>query len=207
MKLKKGSKEAKAFMAKIRAKRGTTKKVTAKKLGATKKDIITYKVVQNKNFGDYRVQKYINNIFDNEIDKNLTKAQAEKIKKRFTTPKKVGSTLKLTPKENRLGATEKDYKTRSKSDSHKDTKSHNVNIRVVSGIGSLDFLHKEIMNTDMLIKNYERGIEGNNSYLKTITAPFEKNQVKKQTIFFKSKLAYYKKTLRELKKIYQKYNG
>lgn len=91
MKLKKGSKEAKAFMAKIRAKRSTTKKVTARK-----------KVIVRK-----------------------------KVK-----PKKVGSILKLTPKETRLGATDKDTKTRAKS-YHSDKKSHNVNIRVVSGINGV----------------------------------------------------------------------
>jgi hypothetical protein len=89
MKLKKGSKEAKAFMAKIRAKKGTAKKVVKQSI------------------------------------------------KKPTTTKKVGSNLKFTPKENRLGATEKDYKTRSKSDLHKDNKSHNVNIKVVSGIGTV----------------------------------------------------------------------
>jgi hypothetical protein len=91
MKLKKGSKEAKAFMAKIRAKRGTTKKVTARKKVVAKKKV---------------------------------------------APKKVGSTLKFSPKETRLGATEKDLKTRSKS-YHKDTKSHNVKISVMSGINGI----------------------------------------------------------------------
>ncbi len=88
MRFKKGSKEAKAFMAKLRAAKGKSKKVGANK----------------------------------------------KLKK--LTPKKVGSTLKLTPKETRLGATKKDFKPKSKS-YHKDTKSHNVNIRVVSGIGNV----------------------------------------------------------------------
>jgi hypothetical protein len=83
MKLKKGSAAAKAYMAKIRAKRGN-KKVVAKKVAA----------------------------------------------------KKVGSTLILNPKEKRLGAVNKDLNTRAKS-YHKDTKSHNVNIRVVSGIGTV----------------------------------------------------------------------
>jgi hypothetical protein len=83
MKLKKGSAAAKAYMAKIRAKRGN-KKVVAKKVAA----------------------------------------------------KKVGSTLILNPKEKRLGAVNKDLNTRAKS-YHKDTKSHNVNIRVVSGINGI----------------------------------------------------------------------
>ena len=58
--------------------------------------------------------------------------QLELFKK--TAAKKVGSTLKLHKKEMRLGITPK---TRSKTSDpksyHKDTKSHNVNIRVISG--------------------------------------------------------------------------
>jgi hypothetical protein len=97
MRFKKGSKEAKAFMAKLRAAKGKSKKVGANK----------------------------------------------KLKK--LTPKKVGSTLKLTPKETRLGATEKDFKPKSKF-YHKDTKSHNVNIRVISGFNELTAKQKTLYN-------------------------------------------------------------
>jgi len=135
---------------------------------------------RNGNAGSY---------FENEIEK--------------INNSKVGSTLKLKANEKRLGATPKDAKTKSKN-YHKDTKSHNVNIRVMSGIGSIDYLHKEILETIRLIELYERGIQGNNEYLKVITSTFEKKKVRNQTAFFKSKLAYYKKALIQLKKLYNK---
>jgi hypothetical protein len=63
-----------------------------------------------------------------------------------TIPKKVGSTLKLNKKETRLGivpktkakkVTAKKAAPKKTSSYHKDTKSHNVNIRVMSGIGTV----------------------------------------------------------------------
>jgi len=132
MKLKKGSKEAKAFMAKIRAKKGT-----AKKVGAYKKPKLFKPTAKQTQAAVKRLVK-------------------QSVKKPTTT-KKVGSNLKFTPKENRLGASEKDYKTKSKNDLHKDNKSHNVNIKVVSGfnkIGSLnlDIVSKELNKLDTDIK-------------------------------------------------------
>jgi hypothetical protein len=59
--------------------------------------------------------------------------------------KKVGSTLKLKANEKRLGATPKDAKTNSKN-YHKDTKSHNVNISVVSGFNELTAKQKTLYN-------------------------------------------------------------
>jgi len=150
MKLKKGSKEAKAFMAKIRAKRGTTKKVTAKKKIGASFDSGAFKVLGKKNgqlveisnypmtYEDAKkfiknqgIEKYYTNV--DIIPYRGTKKTVKYIGayKKVAT-KKVGSTLKFSPKETRLGATDKDLKTRSKS-YHKDTKSHNVNIRVISG--------------------------------------------------------------------------
>jgi len=117
MKLKKGSKEAKAFMAKIRAMKGTTKKV-----GNVKKMPVFNPYLPDDDYS-IRIKKAV---------KKLNKKTA--IKK--VTPKKVGSTLKFSPKETRLGATDKDLKTRSKS-YHKDTKSHNVKISVMSGINGI----------------------------------------------------------------------
>ena len=125
MKLKKGSKEAKAFMAKIRAKRGTTKKITAKK---------------------------------------------------------VGSTLKFSPKETRLGATEKDLKTRSKS-YHKDTKSHNVNIKVVSGIGGIDYAKRLI--------NEVTELEKNTNILNSLKDLQKQQKTKLQKDYFKKGISYY----------------
>jgi hypothetical protein len=34
---------------------------------------VTYKVEQNKKYGDFRIVKYINNVWENEIDNNWNK--------------------------------------------------------------------------------------------------------------------------------------
>jgi len=102
MKLKKGSKAAKEYMASIRK----MKKTSAKKVGAIK----IVEKGESKNAKPSAVYQY-----------NRTK------KGTFKGLKKIGAT---------------------KSSTHKDTKSHNVNIRVVSGVIKLSpdeikFLHSE----------------------------------------------------------------
>lgn len=137
MKLKKGSKEAKAFMAKIRAKRGTTKKVVVrKKIGAVKTPIQYKGFTINFVNGNYRANAYGNPQFSNTSLLKLKSEINQYLNPKKVTPKKVGSTLKFSPKETRLGATDKDLKTKSKS-YHKDTKSHNVKISVMSGINGI----------------------------------------------------------------------
>lgn len=52
---------------------------------------VTYKVEQNKKYGDFRIVKYINNVWENEIDNNwneksanlLCKSYNDKLKKGF----------------------------------------------------------------------------------------------------------------------------
>jgi hypothetical protein len=151
MKLKKGSAAAKAYMAKIRAKRGTkkvgAKKLTAKKVGSIKNNIIEFsdgykfkKVTKDyaaKNFNKIEVFGIdLSNESEGLIESKNDLNSFDTFGIEFKTTKKIGSTLKLNPKEKRLGAVNKDLKTRAKS-YHKDTKSHNVNIRVVSGIGTV----------------------------------------------------------------------
>jgi hypothetical protein len=157
MKFKKGSKEAKAYMAKLRAARGkkTTAKKTVKKVGSTSKiapnllmelwfavhskesnkyNTIAKKLdnegvsfsIQNAVSSDATEMRYKKNIDTFEVANRIQKIMQK------TTHKKVGSTLKLDKKEMRLGMKPK---TRSKSGNgyHKNTKSKNVNIRVISG--------------------------------------------------------------------------
>jgi hypothetical protein len=177
MRFKKGSKEAKAFMAKLRAAKGKSKnkkdipdrgykKITLdflpiKKIGAVSKtkfkkgDLVKIKGkswimrvdnIQHTNSGNIY---YLEN--DVRGTRNGNAGSYAEIDLEKISNKKVGSTLKLTPKETRLGATEKDFKPKSKS-YHKDTKSHNVNIRVVSGVNKLPLFSK-INNVTDKIKN------------------------------------------------------
>ena len=187
MRFKKGSKEAKAFMAKLRAKRATKSKVKPKPSRIDDLLLLDEIKARQKKVGAVSKNKGIR-----------AKKAVKKVK-----AKKIGSTLKLTPKETRLGATEKDFKPKSKS-YHKDTKSHNVNIKVVSGIdkiGTIDYLHKEIVTVSNLIDSYERAIKGNNEYLK-IATDYDKKKVRQQTAYYRQKLNYYKKQLPKLKRLY-----
>ena len=136
MRFKKGSKEAKAFMAKLRAKRATKSKIKPK---------------------------------PSRIDDLLL---LDEIKGR---QKKIGSTLKLTPKETRLGATKKDFKPKSKS-YHKDTKSHNVNIRVVSGINGI-IINDIKVKYDSLTK-WNKVLESLNTELKNTSDKGLKGAIK-----------------------------
>jgi hypothetical protein len=134
MKLKKGSKEAKAYMAKIRAKRGTkkvgTKKLTTKKVGSAENKVYIEFMNSSKNFKTEK--KYFKTYEDavNFMYANFEKVNLDMIN--YVKPKKVGSALKLNKKETRLGIAPKTTAKKG-NNYHKDTKSHNVNIRVISG--------------------------------------------------------------------------
>jgi hypothetical protein len=187
MKLKKGSAAAKAYMAKIRAKKGTAKKVNgftdtlkrkavsvqkkvaynvidktlksantkekaaltkAKKLiqntylGATKK--VNTKTTKKIKFNPKNLSvnqdkyKYLNKFYELHEDMegepyiNVPNGTVYFTGLNIGATKKVGSTLKLHKKETRLGMPPK-TKSKSGNGNHKDTKSHNVNIRVISG--------------------------------------------------------------------------
>lgn len=138
MKLKKGSKEAKEYMAKIRAKRAS------KKIGNDDDKYCIDYLNKSKGFAKDRVcfdtwkeaiewgRKNLGNFHSDMINGFYKPKKKTAVKKVV----KVGSTLKLNKKEMRLGMAPK---TTSKSGNgyHKDTKSHNVNIKVVSGIGNV----------------------------------------------------------------------
>ena len=231
MKLKKGSAAAKAYMAKIRAKRNTKKvgEVATTKTGKPAKRLTKAQKEYNKDVDAYKYFVVVNGKIEsgfeyksdaldlaNEFEPKavvLSKKQLSSYpelkdfisRNKYTlgATKKVGSTLKLKANEKRLGATPKDVKTRSKN-YHKDTKSHNVRISVMSGLGSIDTLHKEIKAAADIVEGLQYAIESNNKRLKTAPSTYEKNKIKKDTAFFKSKLAYYKKALIQLKKLYNK---
>jgi len=159
MRFKKGSKEAKAFMAKLRAAKGSAKKVgVINKLQLKQNEqAVLIESDPTKNYDVYAL--YVNGEYDKKI-----KSAKGGFKK--ATTKKVGSTLKLTPKETRLGATDKDFKKQSKS-YHKDTKSHNVNIRVVSGINGI--IINDIKSKYDILTKWNKVLENLNIELKNET--------------------------------------
>lgn len=105
MKFKKGSAAAKAFMAKLRAAKGKTKKAKSKKIGAAgdyaKFEISTIKSLSKllKKSLSY-TQQFVNNdqnilkIISNSFDRKLTPLQTAKIIKQELTPTKKVDKLK-----------------------------------------------------------------------------------------------------------------
>ena len=156
MKLKKGSKAAKEYMASIRK----MKKTSAKKVGAIK----IVEKGESKNAKPSAVYQY-----------NRTK------KGTFKGLKKIGAT---------------------KSSTHKDTKSHNVNIRVVSGINNN--ILSEIQRLSKYNDEIEKYIIEQSNRLKTDKSTtfnqLQKKIVKSSILRYKELLKSNKKHLTQLKK-------
>jgi hypothetical protein len=145
---------------------------------------------------------YAANDFDNAKVLNLTQLKQQG----FEDPRnkwkyQIGSTLKLTPKETRLGATDKDLQSKS---IHKDTKSHNVNIRVVSGVnkynlfGKTDDVSDKIKNILEWIEYYTEQLNWWQNY-KPRNIEERKNRTN-SIKFYKQSLAYENKHLASIKK-------
>ena len=187
-KLKKGSAAAKAFMAKIRAAKGKTKvvkakaktkvvkakivKTKAKKVGATD---FTFKRIDNDVNGNPRyVTSFSNLLTDKEnyesglsvADKyDLAARKAKKIGGKKYNTKQFGGgivfqsyNIEDTEKKIKSLLNEKVGAVKKATSMHKDTKSHNVNIRVVSGIDgnipniSIDKIKNNITSIERLNK-------------------------------------------------------
>ena len=144
MKLKKGSKEAKAFMAKLRAAKGKPKKVGSKPTKIVKANSKTIKKGFKNPFGmQYANTPEIRSAIKNEVDEILKRARAKKLSGwnkggTFiieTDEKKPANAKKVIKVERRKVVKAGTFKnfTRVGATQHKDTKSHNVNIRVLSG--------------------------------------------------------------------------
>jgi hypothetical protein len=129
--LKKGSAAAKAFMTKIRAAKGKSKP-KAKKVGATKKaqyyvvDREAGNVIDIFNTYNTAVKEIMKFEKEDKANKEFVKDFYEIEVRDAKTKKVVNGIKKVMP-------------TKKASSMHKDTKSHNVNIRVVSGIDAIDF--------------------------------------------------------------------
>jgi len=146
---KKGSAAAKAYMAKLRAARGKTKVG----MDTTSNDIEVTSNVKNRTFTikkngtTYRTGKFSKPEFE-EAEYNT-----EKDWNNFLRTQDFYSIVKV-------GATKKPMATKKASSMHKDTKSHNVNIRVVSGVNGSEYFAKQLnslladknkLETDLMI--------------------------------------------------------
>lgn len=213
MKLKKGSAAAKAYMAKIRAKRKTVKKIGAIAKGSiitfsdgfqfkkvskdyaaknyTKKEIFgidleneTESLIQDKSdLNSYDIfgtslgfKKSVGSKVGYKSDrtkmlktataymkkyKDKGYSRSEAIRQANIDASFVGSKLQISAKERRLGATPKDVKGNGY---HKDTKSHNVNIRVVSGVNKIGAIDLNVVGNELL--KLEREISELSSFIK-----------------------------------------
>lgn len=144
---------------------------------------------------------------DDKKDKSAFNAMARKYKKA-----RVGA-LKLKPNEMRLGllsskvgatVKKKTAKKKAVNGKHIDTKSHNVNIKVMSGVGTTQNILKDISTLDHDIKAYKHWIEefkkvGRQAKAYGLSAIEKKqlgNNIKKYRSLVKEKETH----LRELKK-------
>jgi hypothetical protein len=181
MKLKKGSAEAKRFMAKIRAMRTGTKTKTTKKapkkIGATKFFDANLETKSSKPKRSISVERRSNGTFK-KFDDSVLQAR-------------------------RLRAKLKAKKNKSKiSGVHKDTKSHNVRISVVSGIQDLI---NERNTFERMLVNKKKQIDffmelANTKYTtsgKTIDKYFI-NQYKANIVQYKKQVILYKKYIKSL---------
>ena len=188
MKLKKGSAEAKRFMSKIRAMRSGTKKKPTKKIGniydtiknkvkrtatATKKNValnlidkLYDSVPQKQKVHLKATQELINNTYlgaTKFFEANL-ETKSSKPKRSIAVTRNIDGTFKQfndkVLEARRLRAKLKAKKNKSKiSGLHKDTKSHNVKISVMSGDKNVLLnLAKERDSLIYIIGNLEREI-------------------------------------------------
>lgn len=140
--------------------------------------------------------------------KKAVKKVAKKKAIKRTATKKIGSKLVLKKNEQRLGLTVKKAakkkavkKTAKKVSSlHTDTKSHNVNIRVMSGVNKsvmedLEHTVKRIQQLENNIHNY------NTTLLRKDINPSFKKAIKNDLKSFKLQVKEKKTHLRELKKL------
>jgi hypothetical protein len=134
MKLKKGSPEAKRYMAKIRAMKKGTKKKATKKIGATK-FVEKKEVKSTKPKRVLQITRRTDGTFKKFKQIGATKF-VEKKETKSTKPKRV---LQIT---RRTDGTFKKFK--QISGLHKDSKSHNVRISVVSGVKHPSFYDKDM---------------------------------------------------------------
>lgn len=119
----------------------------------------------------------------------------------------IAGRLNLTGKETRLGYVPKKVaavkKVAAKKPSvskHKDTKSHNVNIKVVSGVHKFHALDQYKKQIDY-IDGIEKVIRNNKDRLLITKNNYEKDAIKKELIYLKKLLAEYRSHARELKKL------
>jgi hypothetical protein len=135
---KKGSPEAKAYMAKLRAARGKTK--PASKVGY-KSDRLKILKVSSK-----LIKKYIDQGYNRKEAIEMANNEAS-----YTIQSGKNISGAKT-------ATKKSMATKKPSSMHKDTKSHNVNIRVVSGVKQLSGVppHKAKYFIDFIYQGIER---------------------------------------------------
>jgi len=185
MKLKKGSKEAKAFMAKIRGKKKTAPKKTAaakkeiKKIGAIKQEEV-YINYLNKDKG-FKPDMKIFDSYQEAVNwgkKNFEKFDLDMIKyKTISGIKKVATKKKIS------------------GDKHQDIKSHNYKISI-SGIGNEVFKD--------FIKQAETEIKWQNYWIKKLETYYKKPTEFNQVCFW---LKYKAKKVQEIvNELETKYN-
>jgi hypothetical protein len=172
MKLKKGSIEAKRYMAKIRAmKSGTKKKATKKKsLGATK-FVEKKEPKSTKPKRTIQITRKADGTFKKFKQIGATKF-VEKKEPKSTKPKR---TIQITRK---ADGTFKKFK--QIGSIHKDTKSHNVRINVLSGIKTPSYYDKDMAREISLFADNDADLyrQSKQPILKNLAKKYQKGTFK-----------------------------
>lgn len=234
--LVKGSKAAKDFMAKLRAKKGAVKKTIKRvaknakqsfKDGYYAKDKVGAAKLSEKELimiaSDYayatggNLDRAIWNLTDPDYTKKLLPVYKKAIKdweKKYKTPiRAVGSTLLINKGENprakptrviqvdrtKKGAFKK-FKRISGVKKHTDTKSHNVNISVVSGVVNIMDVKRDLDKSILLLEGAKMAtIDKNNTNYLTQNKPLVFKNITEKKSFIKQ----YTKQVKILKDLYR----
>jgi len=144
--------------------------------------------------------------------KNPKLTQAAAVKQAFaglySKDKKVGAVKKkAAPKKKaavKKAAPKKKTATKKASSVHKDTKSHNVNIRVMSGIKDLEKLHYNIYDLIKIVEKEKKSLVQKIAFNGKLGEPFftkpEITLFKKQIIMLNKRISALKKLAKEQQK-------
>jgi hypothetical protein len=237
-KFKKGSAAAKAYMAKLRAAKGKTKvnKTKSKKVGATE---FSWKRIDNDVNGNPRYVTSFSNLLSNKekyesglsvLDQyDLAVRKAKKLGGKKFSNKQYGGGIvfqsyNIEDTEKRIKSLLNDNVsgTKKPSSMHKDTKSHNVNIRVMSGtkktkkysIGNVNYskLLTDIAKEDKLkaavvrsvkshAKDYGSGSDAIKEYIKDVLRAGGQSGIISELIYYSDTTAWFKKYNSEISKL------
>lgn len=254
MKLKKGSAAAKAYMAKIRAAKGKTRrsvtKTSVKKVSGNNDTEFSWKRIDNDVNGNPRYVTSFSNLLNNKEkyesglsvleQYDLAVRKAKKLGgKKFSnkqygggivfqsyniqdTEKRIKSLVNSSVSGTKKPSSKKPSSRKSSSSMHKDTKSHNVNIRVMSGtnktkkysVGKVNYnklltdIAKEsklkaavVRSIKQHAKDYGTGSDAIKGYISDVLRAGGQSGIISELIYYSDTIAWFKKYNADISKL------